>query len=237
MAPTTTTAPTTSTSTTTTTTVLSPVTTQPAAEPTPSPFVSTWLPILAIAISLWSAYNSWRSRRTSERSAGLTEQRRREEEAPTIEYVSANEAPEEGIRVVNETTVAYESVRFTIVPSRDEPTPVNALKVEYDEPGVGFAQRWIEEGETWDLGPLGPGESRLLDLRRPDQSPQPHNGRRAAADPRLHDQELQGVGYPYLRYPIQATSPLRNLAVSLCPSVNRAVRTCATVSKTPQYRL
>jgi hypothetical protein len=104
MAPTTTTAPTTST--TTTTTVLSPVTTQPAAEPTPSPFVSTWLPILAIAISLWSAYNSWRSRRTSERSAGLTEQRRREEEAPTIEYVSANEAPEEGIRVVNETTVA-----------------------------------------------------------------------------------------------------------------------------------
>lgn len=171
MAPTTTTAPTTST--TTTTTVLSPVTTQPAAEPTPSPFVSTWLPILAIAISLWSAYNSWRSRRTSERSAGLTEQRRREEEAPTIEYVSANEAPEEGIRVVNETTVACESVRFTIVPSRDEPTPVNALKVEYDEPGVGFAQRWIEEGETWDLGPLGPGESRLLDLRRPDQSPQP----------------------------------------------------------------
>jgi hypothetical protein len=97
--------------------------------------VPTWLPILAIAISLWSAYNSWRSRRTSERSAGLTEQRRREEEAPTIEYVSANEAPEEGIRVVNETTVAYESVRFTIVPSRDEPTPVNALKVEYDEPG------------------------------------------------------------------------------------------------------
>ena len=49
--------------------------------------------VLAIAISLWSAYNSWRSRRTSERSAGLTEQRRREEEAPTIEYVSANEAP------------------------------------------------------------------------------------------------------------------------------------------------
>ena len=121
MAPTTTTAPTTST--TTTTTVLSPVTTQPAAEPTPSPFVSTWLPILVIAISLWSAYNSWRSRRTSERSAGLTEQRRREEEAPTIEYVCAAEAPEEGIRVVNETTVAYESVRFTIVPSRDEPTP------------------------------------------------------------------------------------------------------------------
>jgi hypothetical protein len=83
----------------------------------------------------------------------------------------SREAPEEGIRVVNETTVAYESVRFTIVPSRDEPTPVNARKVEYDEPGVGFAQRWIEEGETWDLGPLGPGEFRLLDLRRPDQSP------------------------------------------------------------------
>jgi hypothetical protein len=154
MAPTITTAPTTST--TTTTTVLSPVTTQPAAEPTPSPFVSTWLPILAIAISLWSAYNSWRSRRTSERSAGLTEQRRREEEAPTIEYVSANEAPEEGIRVVNETTVAYESVRFTIVPSRDEPTPVNALKVEYDEPGVGFAQRWIEEEKPGTLGRSDP---------------------------------------------------------------------------------
>jgi hypothetical protein len=80
MAPTITTAPTTST--TTTTTVLSPVTTQPAAEPTPSPFVSTWLPILAIAISLWSAYNSWRSRRTSERSAGLTEQRRPDRAAP-----------------------------------------------------------------------------------------------------------------------------------------------------------
>src|SRR6266545_6596874 len=137
MAPTTT-APTTST--TTTTTVLSPVTAQPAAEPTPSPFVSTWLPILAIAISLWSAFNSWRSRRTSERSASLTQQRQWEEQAPTIEHVSAAEAPEEGVRVVNGTTVAYTSVRFTIVPSRDEPTPAKALKVEYDEPGVGFAQ-------------------------------------------------------------------------------------------------
>ena len=164
MAPTTTTAPTTST--TTTTTVLSSVTTQPAAEPTPSPFVSTWLPILAIAISLWSAYNSWRSRRTSERSAGLTEQRRREEEAPTIEYVSANEAPEEGIRVVNETTVAYKSVRFTIVPSRDEPTPVNALKVEYDEPEVGFAQRWIEEGRN-----LGPWAARTRRIPTSGSSP------------------------------------------------------------------
>ena len=132
MAPTTTTAPTTST--TTTTTALSPVTIQPAAEPTPSPFVSTWLPILAIAISLWSAYNSWRSRRTSEPSAGLTEQRRREE-APTIEYVSANEAPEEGIRVVNETTVAYESVRFTIVPSRDEPTQSTPSRSSTTSPG------------------------------------------------------------------------------------------------------
>jgi hypothetical protein len=171
MAPTTT-APMTTT-TTTTTTVLSPVTTQPAAEPAASPFVSTWLPILAIAISLGSAYNSWRSRRASERSAGLTEQRQREEQAPTIEYVSAKEAPEEGVRLVNGTTVGYTSVRFTIVPSRDEPTPVKALKIEYDEPGVGFAQRWIEEGETWDLGPLGPGEPRLLDLRRPDQSAGP----------------------------------------------------------------
>jgi hypothetical protein len=107
MAPTTT-APTTIT--TTTTTVLSPVTTQPAAEPMPSPFVSTWLPILAIAISLGGAYNSWQSRRTSERSAGLTEQRQREEQAPTIEYVSAKEAPEEGVRLVNGTTVGYTSV-------------------------------------------------------------------------------------------------------------------------------
>jgi hypothetical protein len=60
-----------------------------------------------------------------------------------------------------------------------------------------------------------------------------HNGRHAAADPRLHDQELQGVGYPYLRYPVQATSALGNLAVSLCPSVNRAVRTCATREQDP----
>jgi hypothetical protein len=59
------------------------------------------------------------------------------------------------------------------------------------------------------------------------------NGRHAAADPRLHDQELQGVGYPYLRYPVQVTSALRNLAVSLCPSVNRAVRTCATREQDP----
>jgi hypothetical protein len=87
------------------------------------------------------------------------------EQAPTIEYVSANEAPEEGIRVVNETTVSYTSVRFTIVPSQDESAPVDALKVDYDEPRVGFSQRWIEEGERWDLGPLGPGESRLLVAR------------------------------------------------------------------------
>lgn len=64
-------------------------------------------------------------------------------------------------------------MRFTIVPSQDEPTPVDALLVDYDEPGVGFSQRWIEEGERWDLGPLGPGESRLLDLRRPDQQGRP----------------------------------------------------------------
>jgi hypothetical protein len=163
MAPTTT-APTTST--TTTTTVLSPVTTQPAAEPAASPFFSIWLPILAIAISLWSAYNSSRSRRTSERSAGLTEQRQREEQAPTIEYVSANEAPDEGVRLVNETTVGYTSVRLTIVPSLDEPAPIDALQVDYNEPGVGWQPRWIQEGEPWDLGPLGPGEHQLLDARR-----------------------------------------------------------------------
>jgi hypothetical protein len=122
---------------------------------------------------LWSAYNSWRSRRTSERSASLTQQRQWEEQAPTIEHVSAAEAPEEGIRVVNGTTVAYTSVRFTIIPSRDEPTPAKALKVEYDEPGFGFTQRWIIEGETWDLGPLGPGESRLLDLLRLAQRGRP----------------------------------------------------------------
>jgi hypothetical protein len=176
MAPTTTTtAPTTSTA--ITTTVLSPVTTQPAEEPAASPFFSIWLPILAIAISLWSAYNSWRSRQTSERSAGLTEQRRQEEQAPSIEYVGVDAAPDEGIRIMNEATVAYTSVRFTIVPSLDEPAPIDALQVDYNEPGVGWQPRWIQEGEPWDLGPLGPGESRLLDLRRPDQRGWPTTAR------------------------------------------------------------
>jgi hypothetical protein len=230
MAPTTTTAPTTST--TTTTTVLSPVTTQPAAEPTPSPFVSTWLPILAIAISLWSAYNSWRSRRTSERSAGLTEQRRREEEAPTIEYVSANEAPEEGIRVVNETMVATSpcaspSCRRGM--SRPQSTPSRSSTTSLGWDSLSGGSRREKPGTLGRSDPANPDFWIFAGLTRAPT----HNGRHAAADPRLHDQELQGVGYPYLRYPVQATSALRNLAVSLCPSVNRAVRTCATREQDP----
>jgi hypothetical protein len=179
MAPTTTapttTAPTTTAPTSTTTAASTTATTlpAPATATTAAPPVPIVISLLALFVALWSAYSSHRSRRAAERTAGLTEQRRQEEQAPSVEYVSANEAPEEGVRVVNETTVAYTSVRFTIVPSRDEPAPVEALKVEYDEPGIGFTQRWIVEGETWDLGRLGPGEPRLLDLRRPDQSAQP----------------------------------------------------------------
>jgi hypothetical protein len=164
MAPTTT-APTSTTTTTATTATTLPA---PATGTTAAP-VPIVISLLALLVALWSAYSSHRSRRAAEHTAGLTEQRRREEQAPNVEYVSANEAPDEGIRIANPAAVAYTSVRFTIVPSRDEPTPVEALRVEYDEPGVGFSQRWIVEGERWDLGSLGRGESRLLDLRRPRQ--------------------------------------------------------------------
>jgi hypothetical protein len=162
----TTTAPTSTTTTTATTATTLPALATGTTAASPVPIV---IALLALFVALWSAFSSHRSRRAAERTAGLTEQRRQEEQAPSVEYVSANEAPEEGVRVVNETTVAYTSVRFTIVPSPDEPTPVEALQVEYNEPGVGWQPRWIQEGEPWDLGPLGPGESRLLDLRRPDQ--------------------------------------------------------------------
>jgi hypothetical protein len=171
MAPTTTgptiTAPT-STTTTTATTLPPPATGTTAASPVP-----IVISLLALFVALWSAHSSHRSRRAAERTAGLTEQRRQEEQAPSVEYVGADAAPEEGIRIANPAAVPYTSVRFTIVPSRDEPAPVDALKVDYDEPGIGFTQRWIVEGETWDLGSLGPGEPRLLDLRRPDQRARP----------------------------------------------------------------
>jgi hypothetical protein len=84
-----------------------------------------------------------------------------------LEFVAASEAPSEGVRIVNPATVAYTSVRFTIVPHQDEPEPVEALLVGYHEPGVGFQQQWIKAGEPWDLGPLGAGEAQVLDLRRP----------------------------------------------------------------------
>ncbi len=165
VAPTTTPATSSTTTTSTTTTTI-----QPAAAPASSGVGDSlvWT-VIPIVISLLALLVARRSARSAARSANLNEQRRREEQAPTIEHVSAKEAPAEGIRIVNPAAVTYTSVRFTMVPSRDEPAPVEALKVEYDEPGIGFTQRWIVEGETWDLGRLGPGEPRLLDLRRPAQ--------------------------------------------------------------------
>ena len=167
MAPTTT-VPTTSTITTTTTT-------QPTATPTANgagdslswTAVPIIVSLLALLVAFWSAYSSHRSRRAAERTAGLTERRRWEEQAPSIEYVGADAAPDKAVRIVNRAAVAYTSVRFTVVPSLDESAPVEALQVDYNEPGVGWQPRWVEEGEAWDLGPLGPGEHQLLDARRP----------------------------------------------------------------------
>ena len=67
----------------------------------------------------------------------MTEQRRWEEQAPSIEFVRVDAAPEEAIRIVNMAAVAYTSVRFTIVPSLDELSPVDALQVGDEEPDVG----------------------------------------------------------------------------------------------------
>lgn len=163
-------APTTTTPATSSTTTTTRSTATPASSGAGDSLVWTVIPIV---ISLLALLVALRSSRSAARSATLNEQRRREEQAPSIEHVGTDEAPAEGIRIVNPAAVTYTSVRFTIVPSRDEPAPVEALKVEYDEPGIGFTQRWIVEGETWDLGSLGPGEPRLLDLRRPDQRGRP----------------------------------------------------------------
>jgi hypothetical protein len=130
--------------------------------------------LLALLIALWSAFSSHRSRRAAERSAGLTEQHRREEQAPSVEYVGTDAAPEEGIRIVNPAAIAYIAVRFTIVPSLSEPTLVQGLRVDdYEDldPEVGPIPRWISEGQRWNLGPLGPGEQELLDLQRPTGRP------------------------------------------------------------------
>lgn len=166
-----TTAPTTSTSTSTTTPTTTGVETGSAL-----PW-STLISSQALLISLWSAYSSHRSRQAAQRSAnaaqrstGLSEQRRREEQAPHIEYVSAQEAPTEAIRVINGAAISYTSVRFTIVPPQDEPWPVEALMVGYydpDHPDIGFQQQWVEAGQAWDLGSFAPGESQTLEFRRP----------------------------------------------------------------------
>jgi hypothetical protein len=143
------------------------ITTLPAVNPgnnRADPLIWTVLPIL---ISLGALVVALLSARSAAQSLGLNVQRRREEQAPSIEYVGANKAPDEGIRIVNPAAVAYESVRFTIVPSQDEPDPVEALQVGYHEPELGFQQQWIKAGEPWDLGPLGAGEAQVLDLHRP----------------------------------------------------------------------
>ena len=170
MAPTTT-VRTTSTVTTTTTT---PPTATPAANGAGDFLLWTAIPIiisvLALLVAAWSAYSSHRSRRAAERTAGLTEQRRREEQAPSIEFVGVDAAPDEAIRIVNMAAVAYTSVRFTIVPSLDELPPVDALQVGDEDPDIGGYPRWISQGQAWDLGRLGPGEHQLLDARRPGSS-------------------------------------------------------------------
>jgi hypothetical protein len=169
MAPTTT-VRTTSTVTTTTTT---PSTATPAADGAGDSLLWTApiiVSVLALLVAVWSAYSSHRSRRAGERTAGLTDQRRWEEQAPSIEFVGADAAPDEAIRIVNMAAVAYTSVRFAIVPSLDEPHPVDALQVGDEDPDIGGYPRWIGQGQAWDLGPLGPGDHRLLDARRPGSS-------------------------------------------------------------------
>jgi hypothetical protein len=48
--------------------------------------------------------------------------------------------------------------------------------------------------------------ARLLDLRRPDQSPQPTTAGTLRLILDCTTRNYRGVGYPYLRYPVQAAS-------------------------------
>jgi hypothetical protein len=166
------TAPTTSTTVPTTTSSTSTTTPTPATTGAETGSALPWATLiaaLALLVSLWSAYSSYRSRQAAQRSAGLSEQRRREEQAPHIEYISAQEAPTEAIRIVNGAALSYTSVRFTIVPPQDEPWPAEALMVDYydPDPDVGFQQQWVEAGQAWDLGSFAPGQSQTLAFRRP----------------------------------------------------------------------
>ena len=78
--------------------------------------------------------------------------------------------------------------------------------------------------------------ARLLDLRRPDQSPQPTT---AGTLRLILDCTTRNYRASVIRTcDIPSRPPVPSqLVVSLCPSVNRAVRTCATREQDPQYRL